>query len=162
LTQPGFSSRRNKDVALLIKEITRRLRIRSDSTTFSEQEGLRLKLERYLKQDDLVVRLEAYDSLLVGYYAHTEVSFCADDSFNLRDSDDPLLMDHVSNRIYNTRNAVVHSKDGDKSQYVPFEDDVQLAREVPLIRCVSEDVIINTGATSSKGAKLIHRSCSNE
>ena len=41
-------------------------------------------------------------------------------------------------------NAIVHSKEGEKSKYEPFKHDKQLAKELPLIRAVAEEIIINS------------------
>ena len=50
----------------------------------------------------------------------------------------------VRNRIYSVRNAIVHSKEGEKLRYEPFKHDKELAKEVPLIRAVAEEIIINS------------------
>jgi hypothetical protein len=46
-------------------------------------------------------------------------------------------------RIYFTRNAIVHSKDGEKGKYLPFSHEKQLVKEVPLLRFISEAIIIS-------------------
>jgi hypothetical protein len=54
-------------------------------------------------------------------------------------------MDTLSNRIYNVRNALIHSKEGEKRRYVPFsENENELRKELPLIRLVAEQIIINS------------------
>jgi hypothetical protein len=51
----------------------------------------------------------------------------------------------LSNRIYNVRNALIHSKEGEKRRYVPFsENENELRKELPLIRLVAEQIIINS------------------
>jgi hypothetical protein len=144
LTQPGFSYRRKKDIEGMIREITRRLRIRGESTVFSEQEALRLTLQRFVKREDLLARLNSYDETLIDHYAVNSVAFCGGDPVDLRTQDEAKPFDLMAKRIYKTRNAVVHSKEGDRTRYVPFEDDRVLSREVPLARFVAEDIIIGS------------------
>lgn len=55
----------------------------------------------------------------------------------------------LKNRIYDTRNAIVHSKasaeiDKVNSYYDPFEDAKDLSKEIPLMRAIAEQIIINT------------------
>lgn len=127
LTQPGFSYRRKKDIDGLIRGISKRVKLRDESTVFSESEALRLTLERFVRLGDLANRLDSYDSSLTSYYAASPVSFCAGDTFDIRNSDEQRNLQLLAKRLYKTRNATVHSKEGDKDRYVPFEHDRILA-----------------------------------
>lgn len=111
---------------------------------FSELEALRLALVKYVRRDELVGRVRSYDETLVQYYAQSQVSFCGGDSVDLESNDEPLVFEALARRIYKTRNAIVHSKDGDKSRYVPFEHDRVLAGEVPLMRFCAEAIIVSS------------------
>ncbi len=144
LTQPGFSYRRKKDIDGLIRGISKRLQIRGESTVFSEREALRLTLERFVRISDLAARLQSYDSGLVSHYSLNTVSFCDGETVDLNGADESKTFQALAKRLYKTRNATVHSKDGDKDRYVPFQHDRILTREIPLIRFIAEDIIIGS------------------
>lgn len=88
MTQPDFSYKRKKDIDGLIREINRRLRIRGETTVFSEQDALKLTLQRYIKREELMTRLNSYDDTLILHYASTQVAFCGGDTVDLRNDDD--------------------------------------------------------------------------
>ncbi len=144
ITHPDFSYKRKKDISSLIKDISRSLQIRNEKVIFSEQEGLRLTLERYVDIVDLQDKIAGYDSNLVDYYRSTKVSFAAADEVDLHESDTSVIFKKLAARIYKTRNSIVHSKESDKARYTPFRDDRTLVKEVPLLRFISEQIIINT------------------
>lgn len=146
LTQPDFSYKRKKDIGGLIKDISKSLQIRNDSITFSELEALRLTLENYIDFEDLKSKIDDYDPTLSEYYRTTKVSFSNGDEFDLSGSDEAVLAKKLASRIYKTRNAIVHSKDSDKSKYMPFRDDKILVKEVPLIRFIAEQIIIESSS----------------
>lgn len=50
----------------------------------------------------------------------------------------------IRDRIYATRNAVVHSKYGERLRYEPFKHDKHLGKEIPLMRAVAEEIIISS------------------
>jgi len=142
LTRPDFSTKRKKDVQALVKEINKRQRIRDDSITFNEQEALRLTLVKYAPLENIRAKLAAYDKTLIAHLKSTQVSFCDGSAVDLDSEETKDVYAALARRIYRTRNAIVHSKDGDKSRFVPFEHDDVLAREVPLMRFLAEEIII--------------------
>lgn len=144
LTSPAFSYKRKRDILDLVKEVTRRQRVRAETVAFNEQDALRLVFERYVKFADLAAELNEYDPELVVYYGGSPVAFSGGDSVDLRAGDNRKLAELLSRRIYKTRNAIVHSKDGDKSKFVPFEHDKILIKEIPLLRFVAEQIIIES------------------
>lgn len=142
ITQPGFSYKRKKDIGQLISTIKKSLQIRRETITFSEPEALRLSLEKFLDIRQLVAHLEEYEPDLIDYYANTEVTFSKGATVALRSGESEPIIRNLARRIYATRNALVHSKDGDKAQYTPFKDERALLMEVPLMRFISEMVIL--------------------
>ncbi|BAZ83688.1 hypothetical protein PN497_09230 [Sphaerospermopsis kisseleviana CS-549] len=144
ITHPDFSYKRKKDISKLIKDISRSLQIRNEEITFSEQEGLRLTIERYVNIDDLRDKLNSYDSTLINYYKTSKVTFAMADEINIDDSNTTNIFKKLAARIYKTRNSIVHSKESDKARYMPFKDDRVLVKEIPLLRFVAEQIIINT------------------
>ena len=78
----------------------------------------------------------------IQYYKQNKVEFSGGIEFDLDDADHEKILKSLTKRIYATRNSLVHSKDGDKSRYTPFRDDRVLVKEVPLMRFISEMVIL--------------------
>lgn len=148
ITQPGFSYKRKKDVGQLVSTIKKSLQIRSETITFSESEALRLSLSRFVNVSQLADKLDEYDAAIVEYYANTEVPFSKGPTVSLRSGDVDRIIKDLTRRIYATRNSLVHSKDGDKARYTPFKDERSLVAEVPLMRFVSEMVILAVSEVS--------------
>jgi hypothetical protein len=144
LTRPEFSYKRKSDINSLIKEISRRIQIRSESISFNEGEALRLTLNRYLDIHALRDNLIAYDSSLLTFYETEKVAFAKADEVDLTEADRNTMIKQLANRIYKVRNAIVHSKESEKARYVPFRDDRTLLREIPLLRFVAEQIIIGS------------------
>jgi hypothetical protein len=149
ITQPGFSHRRKKDVQDLIKEVSRRLRIRGESTSFSEPEALRLTLAKFVDIPTLATRVREYDPQLIDYYAQEQVVFSNGDTVALTTAATEPIIAALARRIYKTRNAIVHSKEGDRTRYIPFQHDKLLVKELPLLRFIAEDIIIRTSTVLS-------------
>ena len=144
ITHPDFSYKRKKDISSLIKDISSSLPIRNEKVIFNEQEGLRLTLQRYVNIVDLREQIADYDSDLVDYYRSAKVLFAAAGEVDLHESDVSVIFKKLAARIYKIRNSIVHSKESDKARYTPFRDDRILIKEVPLLRFISEQIIINT------------------
>jgi hypothetical protein len=81
---------------------------------------------------------------LLNLYATNTVGFCDGNRVALDQSDTAAIFASLSNRIYKTRNALVHSKEGSKAKFVPFTDDRDLIPEVPLMRFIAERIIVAT------------------
>ncbi|MCB9510219.1 MAG: hypothetical protein H6695_08555 [Deferribacteres bacterium] len=142
ITDPGFSYKRKKDIGQLINSIKRALQIRSETITFSEVEALRLCIVKFVDLNELKQKLEAYDDTLIEFYRVNKVDFSAGVEVDFDSTDIEQVYKSLTKRIYSTRNALVHSKDGEKSKYTPFKDDRSLVKEVPLMRFISEMVIL--------------------
>ena len=149
ITQPDFSYKRKKDIKRLISKISKSRKYQGERVIFSEQEALRLTLERYVDIAVLLEKVKAYDDALVEYYKTSHVPFSGGDRVDLEDSDTSRVLKAVASRIYKTRNSIVHSKDSDRGKYVPFEHDKVLAREVPLLRFIAELIIIESSTLIS-------------
>jgi hypothetical protein len=142
ITDPGFSYKRKKDIGQLINSIKRALQIRSETITFSEVEALRLCIEKFVDLNELKQKLNAYDETLIDFYRGNKVDFSNGVEVDFDSTDTEQIIKTLTKRIYSTRNALVHSKDGEKSKYTPFKDDRSLVKEVPLMRFISEMVIL--------------------
>lgn len=144
MTQPDFSYKRKRDIGALIKDISKSLQIRNETITFSEQEALRLTIENYVDLEDLKKKLDDYDENLREYYKTTKVEFSNGGEVDFNNTDTTLVCKNLASRIYKTRNSIVHSKESEKSKYMPFRDDKMLVKEVPLLRFIAEQIIIES------------------
>lgn len=146
ITSPGFSYKRKTDISKLINSIKRSLQIRSQTITYSEAEALKLCIERFASMPDLIEKLNAYDEALLDFYKNNKVEFSGGPEVDLQSPDSAAVAKKLATRIYSTRNSLVHSKEGERSKYTPFKDDRALVKEVPLLRFVSEMVIVSESA----------------
>lgn len=142
LTQPDFSYKRKKDISALIKQVGKAIQLRDERVTFSEQEALRLTLSRFIDLPQLIADLERFDPTLVQYYSSTKVPFSAAEEVDLRGEPSDAIK-QLASRIYRTRNSIVHSKESERTRYIPFRDDRLLSRELPLLRFIAEQITIS-------------------
>jgi hypothetical protein len=142
ITQPDFSYKRKKDIKGVIDLIGKSLKFRGENVVFSEQEALRLTLEKYIDTNILLEKVREYDADLVDFYRNNLVPFSDGDAVNLESGDPAQIITSAAKRIYKTRNAIVHSKEGDKVRYIPFQHDKLLVMEVPLARFIAELIIL--------------------
>lgn len=141
ITKPSFSSKREKDIKVLINIVSKKIKDRGNSYTFNEKEALMLTLSRYVSLEDVKSDLNEFDEKLVSYYRENEVKFSKGDKVNLN-NEEIKTFNQLANRIYKTRNAIVHSKEGEKSKFKPFIDDKFIINEIPLMRFLAEKIII--------------------
>ncbi|MBK2094517.1 hypothetical protein IB680_02335 [Francisella philomiragia] len=144
LTRPDFSYKRKKDIGYLIKDISKSLQIKNETITISEFEALRLTIIKYVDLNDLKQKIDEYDSALIEYYRVKKVVFSDGSPVDLDSADKQQLARKLADRIYKTRNSIVHSKESEKSKYMPFSDDKVLVKEIPLLRFIAEQIIIGS------------------
>jgi hypothetical protein len=144
ITSPSFSYKRKKDLRELIRKISRAVQLRDDQLVINEQVALRLTLTRYLDVGQLAADLQNFDPSLPDYYANNVVSFCGGNTVSFDQIEESAIITSLASRIYKTRNALVHSKEGSKGKFVPFTDDRDLMPEVPLMRFIAEQIITAT------------------
>ena len=149
ITSPSFSYKRKKDLRDLIRKISRAVQLRDEQLVINEQIALRLTLTKYVDVPQLVADLNAFDPKLVNWYANHVVSFCGGDVVAFDHSDVSKILASLANRIYKTRNALVHSKEGSRAKFAPFTDDPDLVPEIPLMRFVAEQIITATSTIPS-------------
>jgi hypothetical protein len=70
------------------------------------------------------------------------VQFSQGSTINFKD--DKSVFGNIANRIYKTRNAVMHSKANETERYIPFEHENRLLKEIPLIQSLAEEIIMRT------------------
>lgn len=144
ITGPRFSFKRNDDLKKLIREVTKQAQIRNDEMTFNEEKALMLTLIEYVDLADLTGSIDLVDPTLCSYIESNKVPFSDGRSVNLKDSNINAAYKSLANRIYQTRNSLVHSKDNGKKRFKPFKNDKDLQREAMLLQAVAEQVIIRS------------------
>jgi hypothetical protein len=145
ITSPGFSAKRQKDLRGLIRTVSKSLRARDDEIVISESNALELTLAKYLDLSDLTRALKEFDQSSTEYFSRQSVEFAEGKTVDLS-ADRPAAIKALAQRIYATRNSLVHRKDGDKKRFTPFKDDPALLRELPLMRFIAEQIIIGSSS----------------
>lgn len=144
LTKPSFSYKRTKDVSELIKVIQNKLKYKNEEFQINEPEALRLVLERFISDlDEVKDAINSYDNELIEYYKSQEVEFSKGNRVNFQEDRDKILK-NLRERIYKTRNSIVHSKETDREKYLPFKHDRILQKEIILMRIIAEKIIIES------------------
>lgn len=146
LTLPSFSIKKDKEIIKLIDIVKQKIKSDKESFAGDELESLELVIKKYIDLDTLKDKISSIDPELVTYYDKTNVNFSKGIAVNFNDKDN--LCKNISKRVYFTRNALVHYKSNElnykeKGIYRPFDDRKDLLKEVPLIRILAEEVIIN-------------------
>lgn len=125
--------------------IKKKMREQREDGVWNEKIGLILCLKRYVPDlDSLKMSIETIESTAIEYYKTTTVEFADDGKTIDFDGDIDSIYAAVRDRVYSVRNAIVHSKEGDRLRYEPFKHDKQLAKEIPLIRGIAEEIIVNS------------------
>ncbi|MFF0890587.1 hypothetical protein [Streptomyces sp. NPDC003456] len=145
ITDPSFSTRRDKDIQSIIRIVNKAQRQVKDEGGVNEQRSLRLVLDRFVNLDRLATDLDAYDASLVDYYATSDAPFAGASKATIRGADEEAARNAIAKRIYKVRNALVHAKEGELPKYAPFAHDDELAREIPLMRFTAEQIVIAQG-----------------
>lgn len=144
LTKPSFSYKRNKDVTGLIKVIQHKLKYKNEEFQINEPEALKLVLDRFILDFESVkTEIEGYDPSLLDYYKQHEVTFSNGNKVNFNEHRDSILK-NLQERIYKTRNSIVHSKETDRNRYLPFKHDKILRNEIMLMRVIAEKIVIES------------------
>lgn len=148
ITDVGFSHKRNKDIARLIKKI--QTKAIDKDVTINEKNALSLLIKKHISQEFLKERLiDRYGQEFLEKLKH-KVDFSDGEIVIFSNTDEEQYIRSLTNRIYKTRNAIVHSKeslsdDKKNNKYRPIKDDNELFHEIALIQVVAE-IIINGDA----------------
>lgn len=99
----------------------------------------------YVPINELKLRIMRFDSQAIDYYQNNLISFITSKKIKIAWADFQGVYTNLATRIYETRNALVHSKSEQIfNQYRPYENKKELMLEIALIRSVAELVIINS------------------
>ncbi len=146
ITDPGFSYKNDSDLNALIKIVKSKIQTRGEVITYNENYALCLTLKKYITDlDELKEKLKKYDDkTLLDYYQNNPVPFSKGNTINWNNQDTNVTLQNVTDRIYKTRNSIIHSKESDKPRYVSFKDEKSLSKEIPLVKSIAEEVIIRS------------------
>lgn len=145
ITHPDFSYRSEAKLYELAKYIKRHMNSDEDFGKGNELDSLKYVLIEYVPVDELKERINNLDSDAVSYYQSNFVPFTTSRKTKIAWSDSQGVYTNLATRIYQTRNALVHSKsEQSANQYRPYENKKDLMKEIVLIRTTAELVIINS------------------
>ena len=113
---------------------------------FKESEAVQAVVRRRVDLAMFRSDLERYFSGALNHFATAELKFADVKPLDFRQfspsADLTELRNALAGRIYEVRCAITHSKET-KSRYSPYRDDLDLAREIPLVRLVAEQLLIH-------------------
>lgn len=152
MTDPSFSPQNEQEIKKLYNNIKRIIREQREDGVWEEKKGLKLCLEKYVPDiESLKDKIVSLDQDAVSYYKENPITFAtangnqSDNSVKIDfDQNDDIVYQAVCNRVYLVRNAIAHSKEGEHLRYEPFRHDKELKKEMPLIRAIAEEIIINS------------------
>ncbi|MBF0753460.1 hypothetical protein E4T89_04175 [Jeotgalicoccus nanhaiensis] len=143
ITQPDFSYNNTNDINGIIKKVKSRVKINRDDGQGNEFDSLKIILEKFASADEIKKRLNEQDIELLSYYAENTVKFSGGKELQWKDKKG--IYSSIARRIYDTRNSLIHSKDNeDYKWYNPFKDEEELIKEIPLVKTIAEQIIINS------------------
>lgn len=147
ITDVSFSYKRNKDIARLIKNI--QIKFVDKDIAINEKNALSLLIKKHVSQDTLKERLIDRYGESVLEILNKEVNFSGGNIVIFSKKDEGQYINSLANRIYKTRNAIVHSKESlteekINKKYKPVKDDKELLSEISLIQVVAEIIINET------------------
>lgn len=147
IQNPGFSSKRNKDIASIIDIVSKKRKQNKEGFQGTELEALELTFLKYIDFTSFSNDLQNVDPMALSYYKSVEVPFSSGDTVDLTDITNKKLAKKLAARIYKTRNSLVHSKSNDfrtkeKGIYKPLTDNKDLSKEIPLMKLLAEKIII--------------------
>lgn len=137
LVSPDFSHTKVAKLRDLAK-VVRRFDQRMD-----ERRMLQTVFEQYVDIEQLRLWIEDFDKENSGYFTTGREIF---GELHRVDLSNDQIFPTVCSRIYHIRNALVHNKEGETARFTPFSGQEKiLVNEAPLLKRISEDLILRTG-----------------
>lgn len=145
LTSPSFSPKNKEHIKGFYNRIRKIIQNQKEDDVWDERNALLLCLKKFIPDlESLKNTIASLDESALEFYKNHEVVFAENSpKIDFGKNYDDLYID-IRNRVYSVRNAIVHSKEGEKLRFQPFVHDKDLALEIPLIRAIAEEIIINT------------------
>ena len=149
ITLPDFSHKNDTKLYDLAKAIRKELKTTTDETQGNELETLKYVLQQYVKDiERLKNRIEqlSNEERILQYYQTSKVPFVnGTKAKTIAWTDSVQVHKNIAERIYQTRNALVHSKkENGGGIYNPAKNENDLIKELPLVRAIAEEIIINS------------------
>ena len=143
ITHPDFSYKDDSKIYELALFAKNRFSYKDIPGQGDERESLKYVLIEYVPIDELRTRIDAINPTAVNYYQNNKVTFC--NASTISWTDPQGVYTKIRDRVYNTRNSLVHSKSSKNFQrYRPYKDEYQLQLEIPLVQAIAELIIINS------------------
>lgn len=145
ITKPSFSPYKKDDIRGFYNKIKKIMREQKEDDVWDEKNGFLLCLKKYVPDlESLKNTVNSIDPDAINYYKTQMVPFASKGGIiNFADSEEAVYAT-IRNRVYAVRNAIVHSKEGENLRYEPFKHDRELLKEIPLVRAIAEEIIINS------------------
>lgn len=145
LSDKNFSLYDNKDIVAIINTVKNN---NQESIRGKEQDYIELTLKNYVIINNLVKRLKSNELYMNGSNQINKVEFSDGVKVDFT-KDKETVFKSLASRIYRTRNAIVHSKSNDyqskeRKIYNYFDNEQELLDEIPLMKAIAEEIIINT------------------
>ncbi|MED4213388.1 hypothetical protein P4662_29670 [Priestia megaterium] len=139
ITDPRFSNKDDKKLYSIIEKIIKDNRFVRENGSGNEQQSLNYVLNKYISDlDDYKQRLNEEE---LNFYQNYSVPFSEGDVI-IWDKAKEKILKAISNRIYKTRNALIHSKSSKKDvTYHPYSHKTELEKEISLIKTLAEHII---------------------
>lgn len=145
ITRPDFSYKNESNLYDLAKYIKKHMSSDDATGKGNEFESLKYVLMEYVPIDELKTRINQLDTSAIAYYQNNFVPFTTSKKTKISWSDSQGVYTNLATRIYETRNALVHSKsEQSANQYKPYENRKELSAEIALIKAVAEMTLINS------------------
>ena len=143
ITDVSFSYKRDKDIAKLIKSIQQKSN--EKDIALNEKSALSLLIKCHINQSDLKARLIDRNGVEYIKVLNNKVSF-SDGNPIIFSNDETQFITSLTERIYKTRNSIVHSKESfvdekKNRKYKRIRDDQELLQEIALIQAMAEIMI---------------------
>lgn len=143
ITDVSFSYKRDKDIAKLIKSIQQKSN--EKDIALNEKSALSLLFKCHINQSDLKARLIDRNGVEYIKVLNNKVSF-SDGNPIIFSNDETQFITSLTERIYKTRNSIVHSKESfvdekKNRKYKRIRDDQELLQEIALIQVMAEIMI---------------------
>lgn len=139
ITSPTFSYKDEEKIFDIVKTIIKDNKQVREHGGGNEQQSLNYVLNKYI--NDFEEFKAKFSGEQLKYYQNNNVSFSKRGTIDWsKDLNEVIKL--IRNRIYNTRNSLIHSKSSKKEEtYHPYEDRENLLKEIPLIKSIAETII---------------------
>lgn len=145
ITRPSFSPYKKNDIKEFYDKIRKKIQNQKENGEWNEKIGLLLCIKKFVPDlQTLKSTMLSIDPSSSDYYLNKNNSIISNGFLINFEDESEEIYKCIRNRIYSVRNAIVHSKEGEKLRYEPFKHDKELVKEIPLIRAVAEEIIINS------------------